>query len=182
MTPPIFTIGHSNRPLDDFLALLRESRIDRLVDVRTIPRSRFNPQFNTDTLPDALAAIEISYEHLAALGGRRGKSRTVSPDVNAFWTHQSFHNYADYAMSEPFRAGLEHLIAEGRQRRCAIMCSEAVWWRCHRRIVADYLVAYGETVVHILAPGRSEPAHLTPGAVVQSDRTIVYPPAQPSLI
>lgn len=164
------------------MALLRESGIERLVDVRKIPRSRFNPQFNRDTLPAALAAFDISYEHLDALGGRRGESRTVPPEVNAFWTHASFHHYADYALSPPFRAGLERLLDAGRQRRCAVMCSEAVWWRCHRRIVADYLVAGGETVLHIMAPGRVEPARLTPGAVARPDGTIVYPPAQPSLL
>ena len=179
--PPFFTIGHSTRPLDEFIALLRESRIERLVDVRTIPRSRFNPQFNKDTLPDALAGAGISYEHLTALGGRRGRSRDVPPEVNAFWTHESFHSYADYALSSQFREGLDHLIDDGRQRRCAIMCSDAVWWRCPRRIVADYLLARGETVIHILAPGRVEPATLTPGAVVRSDGTVVYPPAQPSI-
>jgi uncharacterized protein (DUF488 family) len=179
---PFFTIGHSNRSLEDFMSLLRESQIVRLVDVRTIPRSRFNPQFNRDTLPDSLAAVEIEYEHLPALGGRRGKDRTVAPEINAFWTHESFHYYADYALSAPFRVGLEHLIEEGRRQRCAIMCSEAVWWRCHRRIITDYLLAHDESVIHIMAPGRTEPARLTPGAVIRSDMTVVYPPAQPSLL
>ena len=96
----------------------------------------------------------------------------MPPEVNAFWTHESFHSYADYALSSQFREGLDHLIDDGRQRRCAIMCSEAVWWRCHRRIVADYLLARGETVIHIMAPGRVEPATLTPGAVVSTDCTI----------
>lgn len=181
-TLPFFTIGHSNRSLEDFISLLRESTIERLVDVRTIPRSRFNPQFNTDTLPASLALVEVEYEHLPALGGRRGKDRTVSPEINAFWTHESFHNYADYALSAAFRVGLEHLIDEGRGQRCAIMCSEAVWWRCHRRIITDCLLAREESVIHIMAPGRAEPARLTPGAVVRPDKTIVYPPAQPSLL
>ena len=151
------------------------------MDVRTIPRSRFNPQFNKDTLPDVLTDAGISYEHVAALGGRRGKSRDVPPNVNAFWTHQSFHSYADYALSPQFREGLNHLIEEGRQRRCAIMCSEAVWWRCHRRIITDHLLARGEHVIHIMAPGSAESASLTPGAVVRPDATVVYPPAQPSV-
>jgi uncharacterized protein (DUF488 family) len=111
---------------------------------------------------------------MAALGGLRGKSRDVLPDVNGLWENGSFHNYADYAFSPPFRAGLAHLIEVGRERRCAIMCSEAVWWRCHRRIVADYLIAGGETVIHIMGPGRLEPARLTPGAVVQP-KAVVYP-------
>jgi uncharacterized protein (DUF488 family) len=99
----------------------------------------------------------------------------LPPDLNGFWANESFHNYADYALSEPFHAGLAHLLDAGRKRRCAIMCSEAVWWRCHRRIVADYLIAGGETVFHILGHGRLEPARLTPGAVIQPDGTIVYP-------
>lgn len=143
-----------------------------------MPMSRTNPQFNGDTLPDALAPFGISYDHVAALGGFRGKAPSSPSDINGFWTNESFHNYADYALSEQFHAGLEHLIAEGRHRRCAIMCSEAVWWRCHRRIIADYLVAGGEAVFHIMAPGRLEPVRLTPAAAVQPDGTIVYPAAR----
>lgn len=175
MKPPFFTIGHSNRSLDEFVELLSEAEIQLVADIRTVPRSRANPQFNTDTLPDSLAAFQISYEHMAALGGLRGKARTSTPNINGFWTNQSFHNYADYALTSPFQAGLEHLLAEGHKRRCTIMCSEAVWWRCHRRIVADYLIARGETVFHIMGKDRKEPAHLTPGAVVQADGIIVYP-------
>lgn len=175
MTLSFFTIGHSKRSLDEFAALLRGSRIEKVVDVRTVPRSRTNPQFNKDTLPGNLAAFEISYEHLAALGGLRGKVKSLPPDINAFWTNESFHNYADYALSEPFRAGLEHLRDEGGERRCAIMCSEAVWWRCHRRIISDYLIAGGARVFHIMGPGRVEAARLTGSAVPRADGTIVYP-------
>lgn len=159
--------------------MLTKADVSLVADVRKMPRSRANPQFNSDALADALAAFRISYEHMAALGGLRGKSGHVSADVNAWWTNDSFHNYADYALSEQFQAGLAHLIAEGRQRRCAIMCSEAVWWQCHRRIIADYLIAAGETVFHIMGRDRLEPAHLTPGAVVQSAGRIVYPAARP---
>ena len=172
---PFFTIGHSNRSLEDFVALLREAGIALVADIRTVPRSRTNPQFNKDALPLALAAHDIGYEHVAALGGLRGKARTVAADVNAFWTNASFHNYADYALSEPFRAGLEHLREAGAPRPCTVMCSEAVWWRCHRRIVADYLLAAGETVLHIMGRGRQEPARLTSAAVIQAQGTIVYP-------
>ncbi|MGE3872999.1 MAG: DUF488 family protein [Parvibaculaceae bacterium] len=172
-----FTIGHSDRTLEDFIELSRGSRIDRVMDVRKVPRSRSNPQFNKDTLPDALAAFDISYEHVAELGGLRGKARGLAHDVNGFWTNESFHNYADYALSQQFRAGLERLLDEGRERRCVIMCSEAVWWRCHRRIIADYLIASGETVFHIMGQGRLEPAQLTSGAVVQPGGTVVYPAA-----
>lgn len=178
MTLPFFTIGHSNRTLEDFMGLLNGADIGALVDVRKMPRSRTNPQFNEQTLPDALAAFGISYEHEAALGGLRGKSRTVPEDVNGFWENKSFHRYADYALSADFHVGLDHLIEQGRKRRCVVMCSEAVWWRCHRRIVADYLIARGETVFHIMGPARLEPARLTPGAVIQPDGTIVYPEPQ----
>jgi len=172
---PFFTIGHSNRSLEDFAELLREPHVDRVVDIRKIPRSRSNPQFNKDTLPEVLRAFGISYEHEAALGGLRGKARSLPRDVNGFWTNESFHNYADYALSEQFHAGFEHLLAEGDKQRCVIMCSEAIWWRCHRRIVSDYLIAKGETVLHIMGKGRLMPARLTSGAVIRPDGTIVYP-------
>lgn len=178
MDLPFFTIGHSNRSLDTFVELLRENGIELLADIRKMPMSRTNPQFNTDTLPGALAAFQISYEHIASLGGLRGKMKTLSPEINGFWKNASFHNYADYALSAPFHAGLEHLLVEGRIRCCAIMCSEAVWWRCHRRIVTDYLIANGESVFHIMGEGRLETAHLTSGAVVQHDKTVIYPAAQ----
>jgi uncharacterized protein (DUF488 family) len=175
MTLPFFTIGHSARSLDDFVALLREARVALLADVRKMPMSRSNPQFNHNTLPDALAISGIRYEHMAALGGLRGKARDVAPDVNGWWTNKSFHNYADYALSTEFHAGLEHLLEECGSVRCALMCSEAVWWRCHRRIVADHLIARGRAVVHIMGEGRLEPARLSDGAVVRADRSIVYP-------
>lgn len=175
MILPFFTIGHSNRSLEQFVELLRTAEIELLVDIRKIPMSRANPQFNETTLPDALAAFQISYAHMAALGGLRGKTRRLAREVNGYWTNESFHNYADYALSEEFHTGLAHLRDEGHRRRCAIMCSEAVWWRCHRRIVADYLITAGETVIHIMGEERLEPARLTPGAVPRSDGTIVYP-------
>jgi uncharacterized protein (DUF488 family) len=177
---PFFTIGHSNRSLEEFVALLRGAQVDCVVDVRTVPRSRSNPQFNKDTLPEALAAFGISYEHVAALGGLRGKARSLPPEVNGFWTNESFHNYADYALSPEFHAGLEHLLEVGGHRRCAIMCSEAVWWRCHRRIIADYLIAAGATALHVMGPHRLEPARLTAGAISQPDGTVLYPVARRS--
>lgn len=175
MTLPFFTIGHSNRSFDEFIELLRSAEIGLLADIRRIPRSRANPQFNQDTLAATLPTAKISYEWMAALGGRRGVVKAVPPDVNGLWRNLSFHNYADYALSAEFRAGLRHLIEQGREQRCSIMCSEAVWWRCHRRIVTDYLIANGETVIHIMAPGRFEPAQLTAGAVIRPDGTVVYP-------
>jgi uncharacterized protein (DUF488 family) len=177
---PFFTIGHSTRSLEDFVGLLREARVDRIVDIRRLPKSRTNPQFDKDRLAEALAAFGMSYEHVAALGGLRGKGGSVPRDVNGLWTNESFHNYADYALSAQFRAGLGHLLEAGREQRCAIMCSEAVWWRCHRRIVADYLVASGESVFHIMGRGRLEPAGLTPGAAVRPGGTVVYPARSPA--
>lgn len=182
MSLTFFTIGHSTRSLAEFVALLKGAQIELVADIRTVPRSRTNPQFNKDTFPGALAASGIGYEHMAALGGLRGKARNVPPDVNALWQNESFHNYADYALSEDFRAGLEHLRDEGSRRRCALMCSEAVWWRCHRRIVTDYLIARGDAVFHIMGEGRLESARLTPGAVIKPGGTVVYPAAQPPLI
>jgi hypothetical protein len=147
---PFFTVGHSTRSVAEIVELLDSAEVRLVVDVRTVPRSHRNPQFNRETLPDTLAAAQIGYEHLPALGGLRGKTPGVPADVNAFWTNQSFHNYADYAMGEAWRAGFARLLELGRTQRCAIMCAEAVWWRGHRRIIADYLLSEGETVFHIL--------------------------------
>lgn len=177
MALPFFTVGHSDRPFDEFAGLLDACEIARVVDIRKLPGSRANPQFDEDALRHDLARSGRSYEHLAALGGLRGKTTGVAPDVNGLWTNRSFRRYADYALTPPFRAGLEHLLREGHEHRCAIMCAEAVWWRCHRRIVADYLLARGEAVFHIMGRGRVEAARLTPGAVVRPDGTIVYPAA-----
>ncbi|KVF18035.1 DNA repair protein [Burkholderia vietnamiensis] len=177
MTLPFYTIGHSNRTLDELVAMLRAVDITLLVDIRKMTRSRTNPQFNEATLPDALAAADIGYEHIAELGGLRGKSRDVPDALNSFWTNRSFHRYADYALSPEFRAGLARLIALGEQQRCALMCSEAVWWRCHRRIVSDYLLARGETVLHIMGLNRVEPARITAGATIRDDGAVVYPDA-----
>lgn len=176
MTHPFFTIGHSTRPLTGFVDLLKEAEVALVVDVRTVPRSRTNPQYNRDTLPASLSMVSIGYEHIAALGGLRGKKRDVPPDLNAFWQNRSFHNYADYAMSDDFRSGLMRLRDLGHADRCAIMCSEAVWWRCHRRIIADYLMSAGEVVFHILGPGHIDRAHMTAEARSGPAGTLTYPP------
>jgi uncharacterized protein (DUF488 family) len=180
--PAIYTIGHSTRSVEDLIALLREAGVDMLVDVRTVPRSRFNPQFNTDALPAPLAHARIGYRHLAALGGLRHHPKGAPPSPNGGWRSEPFRNYADYALTPPFRAGLDELLSLAEDRVCAIMCAEAVWWRCHRRIVTDYLLADGVTVRHIMEPGKIEPASLTPGAEPQPDGTILYPAAQGTLI
>ena len=178
MDIPFFTIGHSNRTIETFVALLRGAEVTLVADIRKLPGSRAHPQFDGPALADALAPHQIGYEHIPALGGLRGRTPDVTPETNALWTNRSFHNYADYALTEPFRAGLAHLLERGHQHRCAIMCSEAVWWRCHRRIVADYLLASGEKVLHIMGEGRLEPARLTPGALVGPDHSVYYPPAR----
>ncbi|WP_334107558.1 DUF488 domain-containing protein [Methylobacillus sp.] len=172
---PFFTIGHSNRPLDEFLALLQQSEIACLVDVRKLTRSRANPQFNETSLSVVLAQAGVDYVHLAALGGLRGKRDEVPENLNAYWRNASFHRYADYALSPAFHAGLQHLLALGKTQRCAIMCAEAVWWRCHRRLVADNLLAHGRAVFHIMGLERIETATLTPAAIIREDRTVVYP-------
>jgi uncharacterized protein (DUF488 family) len=175
MTNTFFTIGHSTRTTAEFVELLRESDIDLVVDVRTMTRSRRNPQFNGQDLAEALAPWQIGYEHMAALGGLRGKRRGAEPSPNSYWQVASFRNYADYALTAPFAAGLARLRERGGPHRCAIMCAEAVWWRCHRRIITDYLLAAGDQVRHILGPSHVDEARLTPGAVVRGDGTVVYP-------
>jgi uncharacterized protein (DUF488 family) len=175
MAYPFFTIGHSTRSIGEFVDLLKNAEVQRVVDVRTVPRSRANPQYNRDVLPAALSEFHIAYEHIAALGGLRGRKREVPPAVNAFWENKSFHNYADYAMGEDFHSGLTRLRELGRAERCAIMCAEAVWWRCHRRIIADYLLAAGDMAFHILGRHRIEPAHMTDAAKPGPAGTLTYP-------
>jgi uncharacterized protein (DUF488 family) len=178
----IFTIGHSTRSAEEVIALLREAGVDLLVDVRTVPRSRFNPQFNTDVFPETLGAAGIGYRHFAALGGLRHRPKGAPPSPNGLWQSEAFQAYADYALTPPFHAALAELRGLAREHRPVIMCAEAVWWRCHRRIVTDYLLAADDEVEHIMAPGKIEPASLTPGAELQSDGTILYPAAQRTLI
>ncbi|HET8611931.1 MAG TPA: DUF488 domain-containing protein [Sphingomonas sp.] len=158
---PVHTIGHSTRTIDAFVDLLRVGEVRLVVDIRTVPRSRRNPQYNEDVLPEELAERQIGYLRIAELGGLRGKSKDAPPDLNGFWTNQSFHNYADYALSDSFQGGFTRLLDVAAERRAAIMCAEAVWWRCHRRIVADYLLNEGREVYHLMDPARAEPAKLT---------------------
>ncbi len=181
LAQPFFTIGHSTRSLTDFLGLLNPSHVQLVVDVRSIPRSRKNPQYNIDTLPGALSGFHIDYKHIPELGGLRPHLDQVPAATNAFWRERSFHNYADYAMSESFRLGLSKLREMGHARTCAIMCAEALWWRCHRRIIADYLIAAGESVFHILGPGHIEPAHMTVAAKTQPNDSLTYPASPKTL-
>jgi uncharacterized protein (DUF488 family) len=175
MAHAFFTIGHATRPIDEFIALLQSASVTLVADVRTVPRSRTNPQYNRDTLPQTLAAVSIGYEHIASLGGLRSRKREIPPETNAFWQNDSFHSYADHAMSEGFRQGLAHLRELGQVQRCAIMCAETLWWRCHRRIITDYLLAAGESVFHMLGPGQVKEAELNPAAQVQPDGRLAYP-------
>jgi uncharacterized protein (DUF488 family) len=174
LTEPVYTIGHSTRTIAEFVALLGESGIEVVADVRAIPRSRTNPQFNLDVFPVSLEEFGIGYQHFPELGGRRHHPRGAPPSPNTFWRNESFRNYADYAATDAFEAGFSRLrdLAEGE--RCAIMCSEAVWWRCHRRIISDYLLAQGTPVMHIMGPGKTEPATLTPNAHQLSNGSLVY--------
>jgi uncharacterized protein (DUF488 family) len=179
MANAFYTIGHGRREIGEFAALLKEAEVALVVDVRTMPRSRFNPQFNEDALPQALKPFGIAYAHMADLGGLRGRQKLVAPEVNAYWDNESFHNYADYAMSARFREALAHLRERGHAQRCAIMCAETVWWRCHRRIITDYLLAAGESVLHILGPSQIEPATINEAAQMRGAGALVYP-AEPA--
>ena len=172
---PVYTVGHSTRTIAEFAALLRAGQVEMVVDIRSIPRSRTNPQYNTDVLADALAPLQIAYTQIGELGGRRNKSKTITADVNGFWTNQSFHNYADYAMSADFRSGLGELRELGHMTPCVIMCAEAVWWRCHRRIISDYLMAASETVFHILGQNHVDRAQMSAGAKLSPDGSLTYP-------
>ncbi|MCL5975161.1 MAG: DUF488 domain-containing protein [Gammaproteobacteria bacterium] len=171
---PFYTVGHSTRTIEEFIQLLCAANVKLVVDIRSFPRSRTNPQFNEDTLPDTLKKYQIYYLHLPELGGRRNKIKSISSDTNAFWENQSFQNYADYALTEDFQKSLDKLIKLGRKQCCVLMCSEAVWWRCHRRIVSDYLLARGEQVFHLMNTDQIKPAKLTKGAVLHGG-TIHYP-------
>jgi uncharacterized protein (DUF488 family) len=175
MEHPFYTIGHSTHSLEEFIGLLRPHQIRYVIDVRTIPRSRTNPQYNAKEFARALSEYQIGYEHIGALGGLRGRKRGLSATVNAFWKNQSFHNYADYATSDEFRSGLAKLRELGHATTCVVMCAEAVWWRCHRRIIADYLIAADEIVFHILGANHVAPARLTVGAVLEEGGTLSYP-------
>jgi uncharacterized protein (DUF488 family) len=167
-----FTIGHSTRSAAELIAILQGSGVAVLADVRAIPRSRTNPQFNRDRLPHTLGEHAIEYVHIPELGGRRGRTLDVSP--NTFWQNQSFRNFADYAMTDKFGEGFMKLQQIGGAEPCAIMCSELLWWRCHRRIIADYVMLAGHSVVHILDSTKQEEARPTPQARRTDGEKIVY--------
>jgi uncharacterized protein (DUF488 family) len=170
-SPVVLTIGHSTRPLEDFIDLLRTHRVKMIVDVRTVPRSRHNPQFNLDTLPEALRGVGIRYEPMRGLGGLR-HARSDSP--NTGWHHLSFRGFADYMQTEEFERNLEKLIRLAQRKRTCLMCAEAVPWRCHRSLIADALQVRGLSVEHITSKSEPQPHKLTPFARVEGTR-ITYP-------
>jgi uncharacterized protein (DUF488 family) len=150
--------------------------------VRSFPRSRTNPQFNIEALPAVLAAAGVDYRHAKDLGGRRGRQDLGKPSPNGFWRSASFRNYADYALTPPFRAALAELLGLAREHTSAIMCAEAAWQRCHRQIITDWLLTAGVEVRHIVDAGRIETARLNPGAEVLPDATVIYPAPQRQLL
>jgi uncharacterized protein (DUF488 family) len=167
----VFTIGHSTRPIDAFIELLRGHGIRRLLDIRTIPRSRHNPQFARDALSQSLEAAGIAYAHLPGLGGLR---RPRPDSVNAAWRNASFRGYADYMQTPEFELHLQEAIDLAQQSPAALMCAEAVPWRCHRSLVADALTARGLTVCEISSPTKATAHALTPWAHVEDGR-VTYP-------
>lgn len=174
----IFTIGHSNMAIERFIGILQAYEIEKLIDVRSIPRSRHNPQFNADSLAGTLPKAHIAYEHMKALGGLR---HTHKDSPNMGWRNSSFRGYADYMQTEEFREALSIFIETSRKQRTAIMCAEAVPWRCHRSLIADALLIRSIPVVEILAEDKWRMHSLTSFAHVEG-RNITYPPEQEKLL
>ena len=173
----MLTVGHSTRPLDEFIALLKAHAVTHLTDVRTVPRSRHNPQFNRETLPDALASHGIDYTHAAGLGGFR---RSHPGSLNTGWRNLSFRGFADYMQTPEFATELAELIERATRERIALMCAEAVPWRCHRSLLADALLVHGVAADEIVSLTRTEAHKLTPFAKVHGT-VITYPPEAPVL-
>jgi uncharacterized protein (DUF488 family) len=168
----LFTVGHSNHPLERFLALLARHGVEALADIRRFPGSRKHPHFNRDSLAAALPKSGVEYHWLEALGGRRPKQRDESPNVGL--ENEGFRNYADYMLTDEFRQGVEKLLEIAGRKRTAILCAEGLFWQCHRRLVSDFLTASGVTVQHIMPGGELRPHTLTSGAAVESGR-VTYP-------
>jgi uncharacterized protein (DUF488 family) len=171
---PAYTFGHSNRSLETVVATLSSTGVAAVWDVRRFPQSRANPQFNQDRLGPALEGAGICYLHDPALGGRR---RPLPPELspNGWWRNPGFRGFADHALGQEFRTALAELLREAATRQVAILCSEALWWRCHRRIIADHLMVAGCATFHIVGPGTIVAGRLTRGAVVQPGGSIHYP-------
>ncbi len=185
--PPVFTIGHSTHSFEEFAALLEHEGVEQVVDVRKLTGSRRFPQFNADALVPAVQERGIGYQHIAALGGRRGRSLAKGePSPNGYWTNDSFRRYADYALTDEFAVGMDELRSASAQTRCALMRAESVWWRYHRRIITDYLLLQGREVRHIIGKTAAALATMTPGAEAttlagQPERpALIYPPTRES--
>lgn len=174
--PTIFTIGHSTRPLDEFIALLKAHGVQRVIDIRSIPRSRHNPQFNRETLGPALRKAKIAYTHLKKLGGLR---HAKADSKNVGWHNASFRGFADYMQTAEFEEGLARAIKLAATKPSALMCAEAVPWRCHRSLVADALLVRGVPVEDIMSASRAQPHKLTPFARVRA-KQITYPTDEPA--
>jgi uncharacterized protein (DUF488 family) len=174
---PIFTIGHSTRPIDDFIHLLKSHGVQRVVDIRTLPRSRFNPHFDISRLPALLETAHIHYTHLPGLGGLR---RPHPDSPNAGWRNKSFRGYADYMQTADFNRSLERCLELAGVERIALMCAEAVPWRCHRSLVADALVVRGIDALEIASDSRVRPHTVTPFARVDG-AVITYPAVPPTV-
>jgi uncharacterized protein (DUF488 family) len=175
----LWTIGHSTKPIDEFLALLKSHSITRLVDVRTIPRSRHNPQFDAHALDTSLEKAGITYIHQPQLGGLR---KPKKDSINEGWKNASFRGYADYMQTPEFAAALTRLLELAGSRRVAVMCAEAVPWRCHRSLIADALTARGIAVDHIMSAAKADPHTLTSFAKVNGVEVTYPSPELPLLI
>jgi uncharacterized protein (DUF488 family) len=178
----VFTIGHSTRDLAAFIAALKAAGADSVADIRRFPMSRRFPHFNRENLTPALAEAGIGYRHFPALGGRRNKRADGALSPHTLWRVAAFRNFADYTETPEFRDAFAALTELAKNAKPAIMCAEAVWWRCHRRIVADYLLAAGFAVEHIFDEKKREAAKLTPGACPRGDGTLLYEGAEPRLL
>ncbi|HLH19874.1 MAG TPA: DUF488 domain-containing protein [Bryobacteraceae bacterium] len=174
---PLVTVGHSNRSIDEFIEILRAHRVDTVADVRTVPRSRHNPQFNREALPGSLAAAGIEYVHMPGLGGLRHPRKD---SVNKGWRNLSFRGYADYMQTPEFAQALDELLRLASGRRVAAMCAEAVPWRCHRSLIADAAAARGVEAEHLMSAAKSEPHRMTKFARVEG-QIVTYPPEEMEL-
>lgn len=168
---PVYTVGHSTHAVEAFVQLIARHGVTQVADVRTVPKSRRHPHFGSEALAAHLEKAGIRYRHFPALGGLR---RPAPESVNTAWQHPSFRGYADHMAGNPFKAGLEELLNWSRAGRTAVMCAEALWWQCHRRLLADALAARNVSVVHILSNGGCEPHEITPFAKV-SGSEVTYP-------
>jgi uncharacterized protein (DUF488 family) len=171
-TDIVCTIGHSNRTIEEFIDLLRQNEVQVLLDIRTVPKSRHNPQFGQDQLPQSLEEAGIAYRQMPGLGGLR---RPLKESPNSGWRNTSFRGYADYMQTPEFAHNVEAVIGLAGDTRCVLMCAESVPWRCHRSLVADALLVRGIPVEHIINPGKRKPAALTPFAKVEGTRITYLP-------